>query len=142
MKKLDGTAVCLMPLENFCLANQIQINTKIRVVTRLKKTIRLTNVGIRSSQQINMRKSLKFGELCKNISPSTSPVTPGYGQRHESTNLGSKLPRPSGSNSHWRLINVRDPQPPPLPPAMANGTRARTLGVNSQDPRVVTATGG
>ena len=37
---------------------------------------------------------------------------------------------------------MRDPQPPPLPPAMANGTRARTLGVNSQDPRVVTATEG
>ena len=94
-----------MPLLEIWLLGHpnFQENTKIRVVTRLKKTIPVTNVGIRSSQQINMRKSLKFGELCK-----------------------KKFP----------------PQPPLLPLAMANGTRARTLGVNSQDPQVVTATEG
>ena len=54
----------------------------------------MTNIGVRSSQQINMRKFLKV----------------------------------------WQALQ-KHPQPPLLPLAMAKGTRARTLGVNSQDLR-------
>ena len=54
-----------MPLEIWLLGHpKFQENTKIWVVTRLKKTIPVTNVGIRSSQQINIRKLLKSGQLC------------------------------------------------------------------------------
>ena len=80
---------------------KFQKNTLIWVVTRLKKTIPVTNIGVRSSQQINMRKFLKV----------------------------------------WQALQ-KHPQPPLLPLAMAKGTRAQTLGVNSQDPQVATATGG